>query len=250
MLFRSEVLVIDDGSTDATAEVAAEAGARVIAEAAILPGAGPGSGKGNVLWKALAASRGEIVCYLDADLRNFTGEDVGRLCAPLLADENVMLVKPRYARSFEGAPSGGGRVTELVARPLVSLLFPQLADVAQPLAGEYAARRRALEVLPFVQGWGVELALLVDVVARFGPEAIAQVDLATREHRNRPVEELAAQALGILATALDRAGLRALDGSPVELLRPVADGPIESETVDVAERPPLVETVGYPLADG
>jgi len=240
-----EVIVIDDGSTDGTAEAAARAGATVVAEADILPEAGPGRGKGNVLWKALAASRGEIVCYLDADLRNLTGDDVGRLCEPLLADPAVMLVKPRYARSFEGAPRGGGRVTELVARPLISLLFPKLADIDQPLAGEYAARRSALEALPFVQGWGVEIALLVDVVERYGRAALAQVDLGTREHRNRPIEELAPQALGILATALARAGLTPADGGPVELLRPAPDGTVAAEAVEVAERPPVIEVPAY-----
>ena len=105
-----------------------------------------------------------------------------------------MLVKASYARSFEGAPTGGGRVTELVARPLLSLLFPKLADIVQPLGGEYAARRDALEVLPFVEGWGVELGLLVDVVERFGRDAVAQVDLGTREHRNRPVERARARS--------------------------------------------------------
>ena len=122
-------------------------------------------------------ARGDIICWIDADLRNFRGEYIERLCAPLLADPDTMFVKAYYTRSFEGAPTGGGRVTELVARPLLSLLFPKLADIVQPLGGEYAARRSALEVLPFVEGWGVELGLLVDVVERFGRDAVAQVDL-------------------------------------------------------------------------
>jgi glucosyl-3-phosphoglycerate synthase len=220
-----EVVVIDDGSTDDTAVVAAAAGARVESEASILPDAGPGSGKGNALWKSLYACRGDLICWLDADLRNFRGEYVERLCAPLLADADVMFVKANYTRSFEGAPTGGGRVTELVARPLLALLFPKLADVTQPLGGEYAARRSALEVLPFVEGWGVELALLVDMVARFGRDAVAQADLGTREHRNRPLDELAPQARAIIATALQRA----------ELLDPV----------EVRERPPMITLPEY-----
>jgi glucosyl-3-phosphoglycerate synthase len=220
-----EVVVIDDGSTDDTAAVARAAGARVVAEASILPGAGPGAGKGNVLWKSLYECSGEIICWIDADLRNFRGEYIERLCTPLLADDDVMFVKANYMRSFEGAPTGGGRVTELVARPLLSLLFPKLTDIAQPLGGEYAARRAALEVLPFVEGWGVELALLVDVVERFGRDAVVQVDLGTREHRNRPLEELAPQARAVMATALKRA----------ELLDPV----------DVCERPPIVTQADY-----
>jgi glucosyl-3-phosphoglycerate synthase len=220
-----EVVVIDDGSTDDTAAVASTAGARVVHEADVLPEAGRGSGKGNALWKGLYVCEGDILCYLDADLRNFRGEYVERLCAPLLADDDILFVKAYYARSFEGAPTGGGRVTELVARPLLSLLFPKLADIEQPLGGEYAARRSALEVLPFVEGWGVDLALLVDLVARFGREAIAQADLDVREHRNRPLEELAPQARAIIATALQRA----------ELLDPV----------DVRERPPMITLPEY-----
>jgi glucosyl-3-phosphoglycerate synthase len=220
-----EIIVIDDGSTDTTAEVAAASGARVVAEADVLPEAGPGSGKGNALWKGLFETRGDIVCFLDADLRNFRAAYVEKLCAPLLADDEVMLVKASYARSFEGAPSGGGRVTELVARPLLSLLFPDLVDVEQPLGGEYAARRVALEALPFVEGWGIELALLVDLVAHFGRDALVQVDLGMREHRNRPLDELAPQARAIIATALNRAGITIRE--------------------EVRERPPIITRPEY-----
>ena len=240
-----EIVVIDDGSTDATATVAARAGATVVRESALLPEAGPGSGKGNVLWKSLAACTGDIVCYLDADLRNFRAEYVERLCTPLLRDPGTMFVKAFYARSFEGAPTGGGRVTELVGRPLLSLLFPKLADVVQPLGGEYAARRSALEVLPFVEGWGVELALLIDMVERFGRDAVQQVDLGVREHRNRPLEELAPQALAILATGLARAGLTQLDAPFVELLRASAEGTVDVELVEVRERPPIITFESY-----
>jgi glucosyl-3-phosphoglycerate synthase len=220
-----EVVVIDDGSTDDTAEIATKAGARVVAEASILPEVGPGSGKGNVLWKSLYVCEGDVICWLDADLRNFSGASVERLCAPLAANPDVMFVKACYTRSFEGAPSGGGRVTELVARPLLSLLFPKLGDIVQPLGGEYAARRAVLEVVPFVEGWGVEFGLLVDIVERFGRDAVEQVDLGSREHRNRPLDELAPQARAILATALQRA----------ELL----------VTPEIRERPPMISVPAY-----
>src|SRR6185295_14797239 len=182
----------------------------------------------------------DIICWIDADLANFRAESVVKLLEPLLLDPDTLLVKASYARSFEGAPTGGGRVTELVARPLLSLLFPKLADIAQPLSGEYAARRDALEVLPFVEGWGVELGLLIDVVDRFGRDAVAQVDLGTREHRNRPVRELSAQSLAIIATALRRADLVAFDVPAVELLRYDIAGNLDAEPVEIRERPPLV----------
>ncbi|HWS47083.1 MAG TPA: glucosyl-3-phosphoglycerate synthase [Acidimicrobiia bacterium] len=240
-----EVVVIDDGSTDDTARVARAAGARVVAEASVLPETGPGSGKGNALWKSVDACTGDVICWLDADLRNFRGEYVERLCAPLLADSGVMFVKAYYTRSFEGAPTGGGRVTELVARPLISLLFPKLADIVQPLGGEYAARRRAVECVSFVEGWGVELGLLVDIVDRFGRDAVAQVDLGVREHRNRPLEELGPQALAVLATALRRAGVLALDAPSIELLHGAPDGAIDAQPVEVRERPPMITIPGY-----
>lgn len=243
-----EVVVVDDDSTDATAEVARAAGALVVGQAGVLPEAGPGSGKGNVLWKSLHACSGDLVCWIDADLRNFRADTVTKLLEPLLADDDTVLVKAGYERAFEGAPTGGGRVTELVARPLLSLLFPKLADIVQPLGGEYAARRDALEVLPFVEGWGVELGLLVDVVERFGRDAVAQVDLGTREHRNRPVDELASQSLAIIATALRRAGLMQFDGPTLELIRADLDGNVDAELVEIRERPPITTFPAYRAA--
>jgi glucosyl-3-phosphoglycerate synthase len=198
-----------------------------------------------VLWKSLHVCDGDVLCWLDADLRNFSAEYVTRLVQPLLTSPDVMFVKAYYQRSFEGAPTGGGRVTELVARPLLSLLFPKLADIVQPLGGEYAGRRVALEVLPFVEGWGVELGLLVDVVERFGRGAVAQVDLGVREHRNRPLAELAPQALAILTTALRRAQLVSDDAPFVELLRYDADGQLAPELVEVRERPPILTVDTY-----
>jgi len=240
-----EIVVLDDNSTDDTAAVARAAGATVVAESDVLPESGPGSGKGNALWKSLHACRGDLVCWLDADLRNFDASTVVQLVEPLLTDPGTVLVKASYERSFEGAPSGGVRVTELVARPLVSLLFPKLADIVQPLGGEYAARRDALEVLPFVEGWGVELGLLVDIVARFGRDAVSQVDLGTREHRNRPVGELAAQSHAIIATALRRAGLMRFDTSALELLRYDFAGNLDAEQVEIRERPPITTIAAY-----
>jgi glucosyl-3-phosphoglycerate synthase len=242
----SEVVVLDDGSTDDTAAVATAAGARVVSEATVLPGTGAGSGKGNAMWKSLFACDGDIICWIDADLRNFRGEYVERLCTPLLEHPDTMFVKAYYTRTFEGAPTGGGRVTELVARPLLSLLFPKLADIVQPLGGEYAARRSALEVLPFVEGWGVELGLLVDVVERFGRDAVAQVDLDVREHRNRPLVDLGPQALAVMATALRRAGLLPAEVAPfVELVRAAPDGTVDAQPVEVRERPPMITVPEY-----
>ncbi len=240
-----EIVVIDDGSHDDTAQAARAAGARVAAVADLLPETGAGTGKGNALWKSLYECRGDIICWLDADLRNFRAESVIRLITPLLTDPDVAFVKAYYKRSFEGAPTGGGRVTELVARPLLSLLFPKLADVVQPLGGEYAGRRCALEGVPFVEGWGVELGLLVDIVERFGRNAVVQVDLGTRDHRNRPLEELAGPALAIIATALRRADLLDIDAPYVEMLRYAPDGTLDAEPVEVRERPPIITVPAY-----
>src|SRR5262249_52815887 len=145
-----EIVVIDDGSTDDTARIAESEGARVVAEAAILPELGEGSGKGNALWKSLYVCEGDIVCWLAAAIHNFASSFVSKLVRPLLADANVLFTKAYYRRPLNGSPNGGGRVTELVARPLISQCFPALRDVVQPLSGEYAGRREVLESLPFV----------------------------------------------------------------------------------------------------
>ena len=199
-----EVLVVDDGSTDSTAAVASSAGARIV----VADGSRPGApvGKGAALRTGLAAAKGDIVVFCDADVTNFTSRFVTGLLAPL-ADPSVLFVKGFYERPVPGQPDGGGRVTELVARPVISLLFPHLGHIRQPLAGEFAGRREALESLDFEPGYAVDLALLIDLAARFGVESIAQADLGVRIHRNRTLAELREQSVAILAMAFDRAGL-------------------------------------------
>jgi glucosyl-3-phosphoglycerate synthase len=192
-----EVLVIDDGSSDGTAEVARSAGATVLT----LEG---GGGKGAAMAEGLAASQGELVVFLDGDVENTTTDFVPRLVGPLLLDPEVQLVKAFYDRPIEGDASGGGRVTELSARPALRLLFPELADVRQPLAGETASRRAVLEKVGLEEGYRVEMALLIDVGARWGAAAVAQVDLGVRIHRNRPLSELGPMATEVLAVALER----------------------------------------------
>jgi glucosyl-3-phosphoglycerate synthase len=229
-----EVVVVDDGSVDATTEVAAAAGARVVHAAEVATSHGPGTGKGEALWKSLHATEGDIVAWVDADITDFGPRFVVGLLGPLLTRADVAFVKGYYDRPGGGSGNGGGRVTELVARPLVSMLLPELAPIVQPLAGEYAGRRSVLEQVPFVQGYGVDLALLIDLVRLVGVEGLAQVDLGTRRHRNRNLDELGAQALAVLQTALRRAGT-GLGEVPTTLLRPG----LEPTTVDVGERPPL-----------
>ena len=239
-----EVVVMDDGSTDATAEAASWEGARVVAVDDVLPELPRGSGKGNALWMSLYACEGDIVCWLDADVRNFTPHFVTRLVAPLLADPAVGFVKGYYRRPLHGEATGGGRVTELMARPVISSLFPHLAGFVQPLAGEYAGRRSLLETVPFVEGWGVEIGLLIDLVANFGIDAIAQVDLDVREHRNRPLDQLSAQAMAILVTGLRRAGVP-VDKRLAELVRYDDDQQPERVAIEIRERPPMLTIPAY-----
>jgi glucosyl-3-phosphoglycerate synthase len=239
-----EIVVIDDGSTDATAEVARAEGALVLAADEILPDLPPGSGKGNALWLSLYACEGDIICWLDADIRNFGPHFVTRLVAPMLMDPTIGFVKGYYRRPLYGEATGGGRVTELMARPLLSSLFPHLSRFVQPLSGEYAGRRELLESVPFVEGYGVEIGLLVDLVARFGLDAITQVDLDVREHRNRPLEELGPQAMAVLITGLRRAGVP-VDRRLAELIRFDSDRDIERVAVEIRERAPMITVPAY-----
>lgn len=235
-----EIVVMDDHSTDRTAEVAAAAGARVVAAEEVLPEYGEGHGKGEALWKSLYVAEGDLIVWCDADVREFDPCFVIGLVGPLVTRPDLAFVKGFYERPIDGRPGGGGRVTELVARPALALLFPQLSAVVQPLAGEYAGRRSVLEQLPFVEGYGVEIALLIDIAERFGVEVMAQVDLGVRHHRNRPLDELSPQAAAVLQAVLRRAG-PGLAQRPATLVRPTHD-PVE---IDGAERPPMVEVPTY-----
>jgi glucosyl-3-phosphoglycerate synthase len=234
-----EILVVDDHSTDATAVAAAEAGARVVAAADVLPGHGVGTGKGAALWRSLYESEGDIVVWCDADLVDFEPHFVLGLLGPLLTHADIDFVKGFYERPTSAPNDRGGRVTELVARPLLALLFPHLTSIVQPLGGEYAGRRELLEQLPFVEGYGVDIGLLIDIAARFGTDVIAQADLGTRVHRNRPLDELSPQATAIMQTALRRAG-RAVPARST-LIRPGLE-PLE---IVASELPPLAAIPSY-----
>lgn len=232
-----ELVVIDDHSLDDTAEAATAAGARVVdARRTLADVTGPG--KGKALWKSLHETSGDIVLWCDADLDRFSSHFVTGLLGPLLKRADVSFVKATYERP-QISGTGGGRVTELLARPVLANLFPELAGIGQPLAGEYGGRRRLLETLPFVDGYGVDLALLVDALRAVGGEGIAEVDLGERRHRNRPLDELGPQATAVLQAALDRAGVHR--AQPAVLRRP------DHEPLVIAHRelPPLVELDSY-----
>ncbi|AQZ66278.1 glucosyl-3-phosphoglycerate synthase [[Actinomadura] parvosata subsp. kistnae] len=247
-----EILVVDSNSTDATAERAREAGARVVAQAEVLPHLPPLTGKGEALWKGLAAATGDIIVYIDADLRSFGAHYVSGLVGPLLVNRDTHFVKATYERPYIGSDGvaqqgGGGRVTELVARPLLNMFWPELAGFAQPLGGEYAARREVLEQVPFVTEYGVEFGLLVDLLQLVGLDAMAQVDLGHRTHTHQSIPALGRMAGQIMLTAwsrLERQG-RVLASEPPAhtLLQFGLEGDAGLVDVGVAERPPLASLV-------
>jgi glucosyl-3-phosphoglycerate synthase len=251
-----ELVVVDSNSRDRTAEVARDAGAQVVAAADVLPGQGDRPGKGEALWKSLAATTGDLVVFMDSDLLGHVDHYVPGLLTPLLTDPRVHYVKGCYTRPLtmdgQHRPAGGGRVTELTARPLLNALWPELAGFVQPLGGEYAGRRSALEQVPFVSGYGVEVGLLLDLLQVCGLQALAQVDLGTRRHSHQTDEALGTMAGQIVSTVLARAergrpGRRRLE--PGGLLTQFAhDGRRfvpTSHTVAVDERPPMCTVDEY-----
>ncbi len=251
-----ELIVLDSGSTDDTEIRAIAAGARVVSREQALPEVPVRPGKGEALWRSLAATSGDIVVFVDSDLIDPHPMFVPWLLAPLLTCEGVHLVKSFYRRPLgvglngggvgaTAGTTGGGRVTELVARPLLAALRPELGCMLQPLGGEYAASRELLTSVPFAPGYGVEIGLLVDTFDRLGLDAIAQVNLGVRAHRNRPLSELGPMSRQVIATLLARCGI---PDSGVGLTQFLADGPDGSDVqgytahtspVSLVDRPPM-----------
>lgn len=227
-----QVVVVDASSADGTAAIAAAAGAEVFDEAALAPEFGPVVGKGDAMWRSLAVLTGDLVCFVDGDTEEFHERFACGVLGPLICEPGVQFVKGYFRRPFRGAggdvaPTGGGRVTELTARPLLQAFYPELAQVRQPLAGEMAGRRELLERTAFCTGYAVETGLLLDVYAAVGIEGLAQVDLCVRQNRHQSIEDLAPMSAAVLAaitSRLYREG-RLLEEPAVELL----------------ERPPLAE---------
>jgi glucosyl-3-phosphoglycerate synthase len=239
-----ELVVVDAASADGTAAIVRKRGATLLQESEILPEFGPALGKGDAMWRGLAATSGETVVYLDTDTRDFDERFLLGVLGPLLERPDLSLVKGAFRRPFKvdgmaALPDGGGRVTELVARPLLNLFMPELAGFTQPLAGETAARRDLLESLAYPVGYGVEVAMLIDAARRVGVETMAQVDLGTRQNRHQPLRELSAMAYAVLGAASrrfhDPGGVEAADG----VIALPAEGGQELREVSLEERPPL-----------
>jgi glycosyltransferase involved in cell wall biosynthesis len=240
-----EVLVVDGRSADATAARAAAAGARVVAQDDLLPEHGPALGKGDAMWRALSATTGDVVAFLDADTADPDPVHLLGLLGPLLDDPGIQLVKGAFSRPFRDGDTvradEGGRVTELMARPLLNLHVPLLAGFEQPLAGETAARRTLLVALPFPAGYGVEIGLLIDALRAVGLDGLAEAQLGTRQNRHQPLRDLGAMAFAVLCAVQARVAPGG-DAVPAGLVQPWADGAVRD--VPIVERPPLRDVVG------
>ena len=253
-----ELAIVDSSSNDGTQEIAAASGAKVLQDHEIAPQHGHLGGKGDAMWKSLFALSGDLIVWLDADVSNFHPRFVYGIVGPLLADPEISYVKGFYERPIGVGdvvdPIGGGRVTELMARPLLNAFRPDLAGLVQPLSGEYAGRREVLASVPFFTGYAVEVGLLMDIADRYGVDSIAQVDLEERHHRNRPMRELSPMSFAILRAVMDRLESRgALElkgrlGEELVLFHRDGESPTIHETeVRVHERPPAAESDGYPF---
>jgi len=251
-----EIAVIDSGSTDSTREIASTFGADVYLSSEILPQYGEKRGKGENLWKAVYELTGDIIVYVDADIKNIHPRFAYGLVAPLIYRPEVHYVKAFYDRPLafsQGVrPSGGGRVTEILTRPLFSLFFPDLTGLIQPLSGEYAVRREVLEKIPFPIGYGVETSHLIDVYEKWGMQAIAQVDLDQRVHRNQETRDLGKMAFGILRAFLGRAEALGVIGKLPELSTILRQFEVEDQLfkrvefeIVEEERPPMIELPEY-----
>lgn len=241
-----ELVVLDSGSTDDTESRARAAGARVVHREEALPEVPPQPGKGEALWRSLAATSGDVVVFIDSDLVDADPMFVPRLVGPILTADGIHLVRGFYRRPLMvgtiAEATGGGRVTELVARPLLAALRPELSGVLQPLGGEYAGSRELLTSVPFAPGYGVEIGLLIDTYEKFGLDAIAQVNLGVRTHRNRPLHELGPMSRQIIATLLTRCGIED-SGQGLTQFLPAEDGDggfaTRTSTVSLHDRPPM-----------
>ena len=251
-----ELLLMDSDSDDETREIAAAEGARVAVHSQVLPSCGSHRGKGEALWKSIYETSGDIVVWADTDVRNWHPRMVYGTLGPLLAEERIQYVKGYYRRPIvEGGvmkEGGGGRVTELVARPLINLFYPELSGFIQPLAGEYAGRRSLLESIPFFTSYAVEIGHLIDVADRVGLEGLGQVDLERRVHRNQELEGLSRMSFVILQAVMKRleerrkARLFAELGSTMKLPRS-GSGKLSLEVIELAdhERPPMITIPEY-----
>lgn len=245
----AELIVVDANSGDGTAALAESAGAVVVQESELLPERGPVVGKGDAMWRSLSVATGEIIVFVDGDTSEFRSEFISGLAGPLLERAELQLVKGAFSRPFiDGemrVENGGGRVNELVARPLLNIFFPELAAVDQPLAGEFAARADALRALPFRTGYGVEIQLLIDVYRRFGLAAIGQADLGERLNAHQSLQALGPMAYAVARTLIERAGMEIDAGSA---FLGYSDNELAIREVELFDRPPMETVMAKPTA--
>ncbi|AYF72737.1 glucosyl-3-phosphoglycerate synthase [Nocardia yunnanensis] len=238
-----ELVVLDSGSTDATAARARAAGADVVTREQAVPELDPVPGKGECLWRSLAVTSGDLIAFVDSDLIDPDPNFVPKLLGPLLTVDGMHLVKAYYRRPLRTGEAidhhGGGRVTELVARPLLAALRPELSNVLQPLGGEYAGTRELLTSVPFAPGYGVEIGLLLDTYDLLGLPAIGQVNLGVRQHRNRPLADLGVMSRQILGTVLGRSGIQDSGAALTQFPMVAGEFIAHATEVSLADRPPM-----------